>query len=283
MSRGKFGELKNKLKIAEKPSRISTKKTLNEEIPKKNIEKELFQDSQTYVEEDDEYVERSIKSSKQPLYNEEVQEQENIPKQFHCDDDTCSIIETSTPQNEEEYSEPVSRSFTKPSTSSRSKATSDQQPFSRSSRKNDEEQISKPNLLRLIKAAGLTSATGELVDTLKLLISELGSYMIERISKDGSSITADNIRKQIILFFKDYHADVDQEMILHPQGFEKLVRPSIEEHKCMIKRDVMYYFQLFIEACLVRILQSSDMISEANKRSRVCGRDLLVAFSIFTM
>jgi histone H3/H4 len=290
MSRGKFGELKNKLKIAEKPARISTKKISNEEIPKKKVEKELFQESlqecQPYLEEDDEYVERSIKSSKQPSYHEE--KQETTHKELNCDDDTCSItsvMENSTPQNEEEYSEPVPRSFTKPSTSSsRSKTTSEEQsPVVRSSRKNEEDQLSKPSLLRLIKTAGLTTATGELVDTLKLLVSELGTYMIERISKDGTSITADNIRKQIILFFKDYHADVDQEMTLHPQGFEKLIRPYLEEHKCVIKRDVMYYFQLFIEACLVRILQSSDMISEANKRSRVSGRDLLVAFSIFTM
>ena len=41
MSRGKFGELKNKLKIAEKPARISTKKTSSQEIPKKKVEKEL--------------------------------------------------------------------------------------------------------------------------------------------------------------------------------------------------------------------------------------------------
>jgi histone H3/H4 len=147
----------------------------------------------------------------------------------------------------------------------------------------EEDQISKPSLLRLVKAAELTSASGELIDTLKLLISELGTYMIERIAKDGTSISSENIRKQIILFFKDYHADVDQEMILHPQGFEKLIRPCLENHKCIIKRDVIYYFQLFIEACLVRILQMSDMVSEANKRSRVSGRDLLVAFSMFTM
>jgi hypothetical protein len=277
MSRGKFGELKNKLKIAEKPARISTKKTLNEEIPKKKVEKELFHpeegssEQQSYVEED---------------INQYITKQNEEEKEVRFENDTCSVAsvtDQSTPQYEEEYSEPV-RSFTKPSSSS-SSSSSRTKPTEqlRYSRKMEEDQISKPSLLRLVKAAELTSASGELIDTLKLLISELGTYMIERIAKDGTSISSENIRKQIILFFKDYNADVDQEMILHPQGFEKLIRPSLDQYKCVIKRDVMYYFQLFIEACLIRILQASDMISEGNKRSRVSGRDLLIAFSIFTM
>jgi histone H3/H4 len=276
MSRGKFGELKNKLKIAEKPARISTKKTLSE-IPKKKLEKELLQESQEGIQqeesqkfEDNEYVDNSINQYR-PENDQEPHER------VDCDDDACSV----TMSQNEERSEPIPRSFTKPATSSRKSTESEQ--TVRYSRKSEEEPLSKPSLLRLVKTAGLTSATGELVDTLKLLVFELGVHMIERISKDGTSISADNIRKQMILFFKNYHADVDREMILHPQGFEKIIRPCLEQHNCIIKRDVMYYFQLFIEACLVQILQASDMISEANKRSRVSGRDLLVAFSIFIM
>jgi len=157
-------------------------------------------------------------------------------------------------------------------------------------RKIDEENLNKNTIIKLIKFAGINTASIELIETLRIVIGDLSKYMIEKISanlqvgSDGKIlITSEKIQKHVNYFFKTDSHELDQELVLNSQGFEKLIRPFLDDKNCSIKRDVLYYLQTFIEVIVCKLLQSAEIVSASSNRLRIGSKDLLAVYTMYTL
>jgi histone H3/H4 len=142
------------------------------------------------------------------------------------------------------------------------------------------DEIGKNDFMRLLKAANITSATSDVLDAIKEIIPDFVTRCLSGVAREDKNITSSKIDSLIVKYLTNGESDVVESICLPTSQVEKLIKPIFIENGYIIKRDGIYMLHHFIESFLVKVLQSADIIAEAGKRTRICGRDLSVAYTI---
>jgi histone H3/H4 len=145
------------------------------------------------------------------------------------------------------------------------------------------ETVPRQAIIRLIRSSNLSSAGAELVDAVKELVVEFTKTVLTEVADPQRQITSTNLHRYIGFFIKNEENDMNQDVVLSPGHFQRLIQPICNEERYVIKRDSFYLLHLFVETVIVKILQGSDMVADAAKRQRVSAKDVLVAYSIYMM
>lgn len=145
------------------------------------------------------------------------------------------------------------------------------------------ETVPRQSIIRLIRSSQLNSAGAELVDAVKELIVEFTKTIFESTVDPQRVISANNLHKYMATFVPNEDKDLNNDVVISPVHFERLIRPIIEENKYIVKRDTFFLLHLFVETVMIKVLQGSDMVADAAKRQRVSAKDVLVSYSIYMM
>jgi histone H3/H4 len=145
------------------------------------------------------------------------------------------------------------------------------------------ETVPRQAIIRLIRSSNLNSAGADLVDAVKELIVEFTKTVFESTVDPQHIVSASNLHKYIATFIHNEDKDLNNDVIISPGHFERLIRPIIDEKKYIVKRDTFFLLHLFVETILIKVLQGSDMVADAAKRQRVSAKDVLVSYSIYMM
>lgn len=142
------------------------------------------------------------------------------------------------------------------------------------------EDIGKNDFVRLLKSAKIVSASSDVLDAVKEIIPDFVSRSLASVTSDDKAITSSKIDVLVSKYLTNGEADVVESISLPTSQIEKLIKPIFAENGYTIKRDGIYMLHHFIESFLIKVLQSADIIAEAGKRTRICGRDLSVAYTV---
>jgi len=143
------------------------------------------------------------------------------------------------------------------------------------------DEISKNDFGRLLKAANVLSASADVLDAAKELIPDFVGRALKSVTSESDrAITTSKIDNLVQRFLTNGEADVVENISLPTAQLEKLIRPIFMENGYTIKKDGMYLLHHFVESFLIKALQCADIIAEAGKRTRICGRDLSVAYTV---
>ena len=145
------------------------------------------------------------------------------------------------------------------------------------------ETVPRQSIIRLIRSSQLNSAGAELVDAVKELIVEFTKTIFESTVDQQRIISASNLHKYMATFVPNEDKDLNNDVVISPVHFERLIRPIVEENKYVVKRDTFFLLHLFVETVMIKVLQGSDMVADAAKRQRVSAKDVLVSYSIYMM
>ena len=145
------------------------------------------------------------------------------------------------------------------------------------------ETVPRQSIIRLIRSSQLNSAGAELVDAVKELIVEFTKTVLESTVDPQRIINANNLHKYMAAFVPNEDKDLNNDVVISPVHFERLIRPILEENKYVVKRDTFFLLHLFVETVMIKVLQGSDMVADAAKRQRVSAKDVLVSYSIYMM
>ncbi len=145
------------------------------------------------------------------------------------------------------------------------------------------ETVPRQSIIRLIRSSQLNSAGAELVDAVKELIVEFTKTVLESTVDQQRVISANNLHKYMATFVPNEDKDLNNDVVISPVHFERLIRPIVEENKYIVKRDTFFLLHLFVETVMIKVLQGSDMVADAAKRQRVSAKDVLVSYSIYMM
>ena len=145
------------------------------------------------------------------------------------------------------------------------------------------ETVPRQSIIRLIRSSQLNSAGAELVDAVKELIVEFTKTIFESTVDQQRIISASNLHKYMTTFVPNEDKDLNNDVVISPVHFERLIRPIVEENKYVVKRDTFFLLHLFVETVMIKVLQGSDMVADAAKRQRVSAKDVLVSYSIYMM
>jgi histone H3/H4 len=142
------------------------------------------------------------------------------------------------------------------------------------------EDIGKNDFVRLLKSAKIVSASSDVLDAVKEIVPDFVSRSLASVTADDKAITSSKIDVLVSKYLTNGEADVVESISLPTSQIEKLIKPIFAENGYTIKRDGIYMLHHFIESFLIKVLQSADIIAEAGKRTRICGRDLSVAYTV---
>ena len=145
------------------------------------------------------------------------------------------------------------------------------------------ETVPRQSIIRLIRSSQLNSAGAELVDAVKELIVEFTKTIFESTVDQQRIVSASNLHKYMATFVPNEDKDLNNDVVISPVHFERLIRPIVEENKYVVKRDTFFLLHLFVETVMIKVLQGSDMVADAAKRQRVSAKDVLVSYSIYMM
>ena len=91
----------------------------------------------------------------------------------------------------------------------------------------------------------------------------------------------DNLKKYINKFIENEDTDLDENIIISDNQYEKLIRPICLAGNLTIKKDTFYLLHVFVETIICKIIKASDMIAEVSKRQRVSPSDISIAYEIY--
>ena len=138
--------------------------------------------------------------------------------------------------------------------------------------------LPKQSLLRLIKSSGIQHISADVVDT----SIEVLQNIIESSIVANKVSTTETINQ---LIFRDFGGDehLPEEAILPAATFQRFVNTFYQLQNSSIKRDAFFLLHLYCEAYLVKMIKAADIVASNNKRSRLQGADLTVAYHIYNM
>jgi len=142
------------------------------------------------------------------------------------------------------------------------------------------DEIGKNDFARLLKAAKIVSASSDVLDAVKEIVPDFVSRSLASVTSDDKNITSSKIDTLVSKYLTNGEADVVESICLPTSQIEKMIKSIFIENGYSIKRDGIYMLHHFIESFLIKVLQSADIIAEAGKRTRICGRDLSVAYTV---
>jgi histone H3/H4 len=300
MSRHKVGDLSKKLGLKEKPAKIGTKKM--ETNGKKTETNFKFQSRVKNTEDNEFELEHNVMdlsnqeievpslipadSSLQPQLTEESLQDFDFEHQPSKQDDETSSVQSFVISHRPKSAGPKRPIAPKqedddiselPPVNKPSRTTAPRETIDRS------ETVPRQSIIRLIRSSQLNSAGAELVDAVKELIVEFSKTVFESVVDSQRIISASNLHKYMGTFIANEDKDLNNDVIISPVHFERLIRPIIEENKYILKRDTFFLLHLFVETVMIKVLQGSDMVADAAKRQRVSAKDVLVSYSIYMM
>ena len=138
--------------------------------------------------------------------------------------------------------------------------------------------LPKQSLLRLIKSSGIQHISADVVDTsIEVLQNIIESSIV------ANKVSTTETINQLIL--KDFGGDehLPEEAILPAATFQRFVNTFYQLQNSSIKRDAFFLLHLYCEAYLVKMIKAADIVASNNKRSRLQGADLTVAYHIYNM
>jgi histone H3/H4 len=138
--------------------------------------------------------------------------------------------------------------------------------------------LPKQSLIRLIKSSGIQHISADVVDT----SIEILQNIIESSISANKVSTAETINNLIIKDFGD-DKHLPEEAVLPAATFQRFVNSFYLLQNSSIKRDAFFLLHLYCEAYLVKMIKAADIVASNNKRSRIQGADLTVAFHIYNM
>lgn len=145
----------------------------------------------------------------------------------------------------------------------------------------EEETVPKQTIINLIKKCELTSAGADLIETIKKLIITFTENVLLSVANSQKLIMVDNLRKYINKFIENEDTDLDENIIISDNQYEKLIRPICLAGNLTIKKDTFYLLHVFVETIICKIIKASDMIAEVSKRQRVSPSDISIAYEIY--
>lgn len=146
--------------------------------------------------------------------------------------------------------------------------------------KEEEEFVSKSVWQKLLKKANIVSASGDVLEALKQIVPDFLTKALNELHSEDRVINAKVVDQLINKWIPMGESAVVEQVILPAASYEYLIRPAVQATGFQIKRDGFYQLIHFVETWMLKLLTCGDIIAEASKRTRICGRDLSVAYTI---
>ena len=223
--------------------------------------KEYDEEPREHDREDDEPRERE--------YDEPREREREDDREREPEDNRDREYEEETRERERERDE---RDYEKEeSTRSKRAAPKERKP------RDEEDLISKSSFAKLLKRANIQSATGDVLEAVKQIVPDFVSRALSEAKIDNRTITSAAVDNMINKWIAKGESEIVDVVTL---SYDSILRPTLEAGGYVIKRDGYYQLIHFIETWLIKLLVCADIIAEANRRTRICGRDLSVAYTI---
>jgi len=163
----------------------------------------------------------------------------------------------------------------------RSTRASQEQPLrvSREDAQNYLEILPKQSLMRLVRSSGIQSASSDIIEVTKEVLENV---IVDAI-KGRRQLINDDVNDLVDTVFKEGDQELPQDASIPQASFERFLRVICAREGCNYKRDVIYIFQLYCEAYLIKMIKAADLVAGSGKRSRVQGSDLTIAYHIYNL
>ena len=142
----------------------------------------------------------------------------------------------------------------------------------------DDDHAIKKALYKLIKSTNISCAS-DVIETSKEIVQQV----IEECVRVGGPLSSSDVLGLVNFHFKNGEASLPEEIVIPSAVFERFAKPIFQSKNGSYRRDAMYILHLFVEAYIIKMIQAADMIAASNKRSRVTGADVTVAFHIYNL
>ncbi len=146
--------------------------------------------------------------------------------------------------------------------------------------RDEEEFVSKSVWQKLLKKANIVSASGDVLEALKQIVPDFLTKALNELHSEDKVINSKVVDQLINKWIPRGESEIVEQVILPSASHEYLIRPAVQATGFQIKRDGFYQLIHFVETWMIKLLTCGDIIAEASKRTRICGRDISVAYTI---